>query len=103
MVKVDVAPPLVGVSGFVEKALEALQEGAGDPPPVTAQDKVTCWLYAFSAVSVTVDVAELPGLTAVGVVAAIVKSGAVADPYAVTNASGHGTFVLFAPVQVPPP
>ena len=102
MVKVDVAPGLAGVTGFVEKALAALHDGAGDPPPLTLHARVTCWENPFNAVRVTVDVPEVPGFTAVGVVAAIAKSAAVADPKAVMKASGQGTFVL-PDVHVPPP
>jgi hypothetical protein len=80
MVKVDVAPGLAGVTGLVEKALAALHAGAGDPPPLTLHASVTCWESAFNAVTVTVDVPEVPGFTAAGVVAAIAKSGEVTDP-----------------------
>jgi hypothetical protein len=102
IVNVEVAPLLVGVTGFVENALLALHEGAGDPVPLTLHDMVTGRLYVFNEVSVTVDVPELPGLTAVGVVAATVKSGMVAGLYAVTKASVQGTLIV-PETQVPPP
>jgi hypothetical protein len=74
MVRVEVAPPAVGVTEPGEKLL-ALHD---TPVPVTLQPRLTGELYPFSAVKVTVEVPLLPGATAAGVVAAIVKSAAVA-------------------------
>jgi hypothetical protein len=79
IVSVEVAPLGLGVTGVVEKLL-ALQAGSGEPVPVTAQARLTGALYAFRAVSVTVEVPLLPGATAAGVVADILKSGTVAGP-----------------------
>jgi hypothetical protein len=78
MVRVDIAPPAVGVTGLVEKLL-ALHAGSGDPVPLTLQAKLTEELYPLSSVKVTVDVPLVPGATAVGVVAEMVKSGVVAE------------------------
>jgi hypothetical protein len=72
MVRAEV---LVGVTEVGER----LQVGAGDPPPLTPQVRLTDELYPFSAVKVTVEVPLLPGATAVGVVAVIVKSATVAE------------------------
>ncbi len=65
---------------MTEKSPLALQAGAGEPLPVTEQVSVTGRLYAFNEVNVTVETPDDPGLTAVGVLAVSVKSGAVAGP-----------------------
>jgi hypothetical protein len=41
MVRVEVAAGLAGVAGLGEKLDAPLQAGAGDPAPVTVQDKFT--------------------------------------------------------------
>jgi hypothetical protein len=74
MVTVEVAPLAVGVCGLLPVTLHV---GNGEPLPVTAHVRLTGDAYPLTAVKVTVEVVELPGLTAVGVVAEIVKSGAV--------------------------
>jgi hypothetical protein len=74
MVTVEVAPLAVGVCGLVPVTLHV---GDGEPLPVTAHVRLTADAYPLSAVRVTVEVPEPPGLTAAGVVAEIVKSGAV--------------------------
>ena len=102
IVRVDVAPLLLGVTGLVENAVDDEQDGAGDPPPLTLHDSVTCCVSLFSSVTVTVDDPELPGFTAVGVVAESPKSGVKAEPNAITKASGQGTLELFE-LHVPPP
>ena len=75
IVTVEVAPPLVGVTGFVENAPLALHDGSGDPVPVTLHVSVTGRLYPLIEVNVTVEVPELPAFTAAGVEAAMLKSG----------------------------
>lgn len=74
MVTVDVAPLAVGVCGLVPVTLHV---GNGEPLPLTAQVSLTAEAYPLTAVKVTVEVLGAPGLTAAGVVAEIVKSGAV--------------------------
>jgi hypothetical protein len=83
IVSVVVAPPLVGVTGLVEK-LVALHCGAGVPVPVTAQVRLTDELYPLSELKVTVDIPELPAFRAAGVVAEIVNAACV---YLATKAS----------------
>jgi hypothetical protein len=70
MVRTVCVPAKVGVTGFVEK-LCALHAGGGEPAPVTLQANWTGKLYPLSAVNVTVELLELPGFTAAGVVAEI--------------------------------
>lgn len=53
--------------------LVALQAGSGEPVPVTLHMSLTGRLYPLSAVKVTVELAEVPGFTAPGVVAEIKK------------------------------
>ena len=79
--------------------------GAGVPVPVTAQVKFTVSAKLLSGVTVTVDVAELPGATdaGLGALAEMVKSGVVAGLKAVTNASGQGTVLPIESTQLPPP
>lgn len=72
IVSVVWAPAPVGVTGFIEK-LVALQTGSGEPVPVTLHVRLTGRLYPLSAVRVTVEVPEVPGFTAAGVVAEIKK------------------------------
>jgi hypothetical protein len=74
MVTVEVAPLAVGVWGLVPVTLHV---GNGEPVPVTAQVRLTGDAYPLTAVKVTVEVPEPPGLTVAGAVAEIVKSGAV--------------------------
>lgn len=51
----------------------------------------------------TVEVALVPGETAVGVVAAMLKSGTAVVLYAVMKPLGHGIFILEELTHVPPP
>jgi len=57
--------------------LAALHAGSGDPGPVTLHVRLTGRLYPLSAVRVTVEVPEVPGFTAAGVVAEIKKPSTV--------------------------
>ena len=79
MVRAEDAAGLAGVTVPGLKLL-ALQAGAGDPDPLTLQFRLTDALYPFSEVKVTVEAPLLPGDTAAGAVAAIVKSATVAGP-----------------------
>jgi hypothetical protein len=82
IVRVEVAP---GLAAGVTDIGDRLQAGAGVPPPLTLHVRLTVDAYPFSAVTVTVDVAELPGETAAGVEAPTTKAGPGA--YFTTNAS----------------
>jgi hypothetical protein len=73
MVTVEVAPPAVGVRGLVPVTLHP---GNGEPLPATVQVRFTDELYPSNEVKVTVEVGELPGVTAAGAVAVSVKFGA---------------------------
>jgi hypothetical protein len=87
MVTVEVAVPLlVSVTGVVEK-LEALHAGKGEPVPLALQVKLTGRSYPNREVSVTVEVPDVPGLTAAGVVAEMLKSATVAEEISATNPS----------------
>jgi hypothetical protein len=86
MVRVEVAPLPLGVSGLVEK-LVVPHAGSGAPVPVTLHAKLTPKLYPLSAVNVTVDVPLVPGATAAGVVAEILKSGVVVGDTIAAKAS----------------
>jgi hypothetical protein len=50
-----------------------LQAGSGEPAPVTPHVKLTGRLYPLRAVRVTVEAAEVPGVTVAGAVAEIRK------------------------------
>lgn len=79
---VVVAPPAVGVRGFVVKLP---QVGNGVPVPATEQLSVTGRLYPLTDVRVIVEVPWLPGATALGVVAVSEKVALVV--YFTTKAS----------------
>jgi hypothetical protein len=81
MVTVEIAPPGVGVWGFVPVTLHP---GSGEPVPVTVQLKVTGELYPLNEVKVTVEVLEAPADTAAGAVAVREKAGCA---YLTTKAS----------------
>ena len=70
MVSVVVAPPAVGVTGLAGEKLAVLHAGNGEPVPLTLQVRLTGELYPLTAVKVTVEMPEVPGATADGVVAA---------------------------------
>jgi hypothetical protein len=71
IVSVEVAPLAVGVTGLDEKLPQA---GIGEPLPVTLHVRLTAFEKLVD-VNVIVDVALLPALTALGVVAVITYPG----------------------------